>query len=107
MTAAKKTKTAAKKNNDSSNYQTNGGNIGPSGPWAPPLPGPFLGPPFLGPSGSPWALPGPPSLSPLGLPWVSLGLPWAPLPIRPSPKAAEGVTLTLKLIMCLAAKNCV
>ena len=34
MTAAKKTKTAAKNNNDSSNYQSNGGNIGAICTWA-------------------------------------------------------------------------
>ena len=49
MTAAKKTKTAAKKTNDSSNYQSNGGNIGPTGPWA---------------------------LTPLVPPWVPLGPFW-------------------------------
>ena len=70
MTPAKKTKTAAKKNNDISNYQRNGGNIGPTGPWVLPP----LGPPWALPGPS-WALPGPPGAS-LG---PSLG-PWAPVP---------------------------
>ncbi len=86
MTAAKKTKTPAKKTNDSSNYQSNGGNIGPTGPWA------------LTPLGPPWV--------PLGPPWASLGPPWAPLPIRPPPKAAEGEKLTMKLIWWVADKFC-
>ena len=60
MTVAKKTETAAKKNKDSNNSQTNGGNIG--------LLVPGLYPPWA----SPWSiLSGPP----LGVPVPALGLP--------------------------------
>ena len=72
MTVAKKIKTAAKKNNDSSNYQTNGGNIGPNLTLGPTPPGSPLGPPSLVPSL------GPPAPS-LGLPGPFPGslVPWA------------------------------
>ena len=103
MTAAKKTndssqkkQDSSKKNNDSSNYQTNGGNIGPTGLWALFLLAPSCAFPPCFPPGLPWALP-PPWPSALVLPWASLGPLWAPLPISPPPKAAEGEKPTTKL----------
>ena len=53
MTAVKENKTAAKQKNDSSNYQRNGGNIGPSGPWAFPSLGLFWAHPLCPPSWAP------------------------------------------------------
>ena len=62
----KKPRQQQNKNNKSSSYQRNGGNIGPTGLCALPL----LGPPWAHPPCSPpWALPGPPTRGPpSGLP---------------------------------------
>ena len=100
MTAAKKNPDSNKTTIVSSNYLTNGGNIGPTGPWALPL-GPLsapLGPPTLGFHGPSLGLPGPSlvSSSPPGLP-CALG-PWGPGPWAQGPQ--KPLTAALKTNDC-------
>ena len=109
----KKAMPAAKKTNDSSNYQTKGGHIGPTGSWAlsplGPPPGPFPPRGVPAPPLVPWALDPPWSfpLDPLGCPRAllvpSLFLPWAssfpgsgPLCLGPWAQGSQNLLQQLK-----------